>query len=45
MFPHEGLVGRAWPVKPHEFLLECAQPTGGIVGRFSTSLRGPGLFD
>lgn len=31
--------------KPHEFLLECAQPTGGIVGRFSTSLRGPGLFD
>jgi hypothetical protein len=31
--------------KPHEFLLERAQSTGGNVGRFSTSLRGSGLFD
>jgi hypothetical protein len=31
--------------KSHQFLLECAEPTGGNVGRFSTSLRGLGLFD
>ena len=31
--------------KPYKVLLECAQPTSGNVGRFSTSLRGPGLFD
>ena len=30
-------------LKPREFLLECAQPTGGNVSRFSMSLRGPGL--
>ena len=30
--------------KPQQFLLECAEPTGGNVGRFSM-LRRPGLFD
>jgi hypothetical protein len=31
--------------KSHQFLLEFAESTGGNVGGFSTSLRGPGLFD
>jgi hypothetical protein len=31
--------------KSHQFLFECAESPSGNVGGFSTSLRGPGLFD